>query len=51
MEEKKMTIRINEELYKNVKINVLQKNTTVKDYITKLILDDLEKDEKKDNKK
>lgn len=47
MTEKTMTIRLDEEFYKKIKLKALQENKTIKDYILNLVKQDLEKEEKK----
>lgn len=47
MTEKTMTIRLDEEFYKKIKLKALQENKTIKDYILNLVKQDLEKGVKK----
>lgn len=46
MTEKTMTIRLDEEFYKKIKLKALQENKTIKDYILNLVKEDLRKEEK-----
>lgn len=43
MADKAINIKVNEELYKKVKIKVATEDITIKDYIIKLIQQDLNK--------
>lgn len=43
MSEKTITIRVNEELHKEIKIEIAQKGISLKDYVLGLIEKDLEK--------
>ena len=45
--EKAINFKVDPELYKQVKIKVVTQDTTIKDYVIKLILNDLKKDENK----
>ena len=47
MTEKTMTIKLDEEFYKKIKLKALQENKTIKDYILNLVKEDLRKEEKK----
>ena len=47
MAEKTITIRVNEDLHKQVKIHIAEQGITLKDYIEKLINADLAKGGKK----
>lgn len=47
MTEKTMTIRLDEELHKRIKLKAVKEGKTVKDYILNLVKQDLEKEEKK----
>lgn len=47
MSEKTMTIRLDEEFYKKIKLKALQENKTIKDYILNLVKQDLGEEEKK----
>lgn len=43
MTQKTLTIRINEELHKKIKVKTAKKQISLKDYITNLIENDLKK--------
>lgn len=43
MAEKTITIRIDEEIHKQIKIRIANEGITLKDYILKLVTDDLKK--------
>ena len=45
--EKAIHFKVDEELYRDVKIKVAKEGKTLKDYIVELIKEDLEKDKKK----
>lgn len=45
MPEKTLAIRVDEALYRRVRVRLTQKGCTLKDYITSLILEDLEASE------
>lgn len=47
MTEKTMTIRLDEELHKRIKLKAVKEGKTVKDYILNLVKEDLRKEEKK----
>lgn len=47
MAEKTMTIRLDEDLHKKIKLKSIQEGKTVKDYILGLVLKDLEKESNK----
>lgn len=47
MAEKTITIRIGEDLHKDIKVNIAKKGISLKDYIVELIKQDLYGDEKK----
>lgn len=47
MTEKTMTIRLDEELHKKIKLKSVQENKTIKDYILDLVLKDLREEDKK----
>lgn len=47
MTEKTMTIRLDEELHKRIKLKAVKEGKTVKDYILNLVKQDLEKEGKK----
>lgn len=39
-----ITLKVSDELHKLVRIKVVEKDTTIKDYVTDLILKDLQKE-------
>ena len=45
--EKAINFKVSEELYKQVKVKIALEGMTLKDYVIKLITDDLEKENKK----
>lgn len=47
MTEKTMTIRLDEELHKRIKLKAVKEGKTVKDYILNLVKKDLGEEEKK----
>lgn len=47
MPEKTITIRIDEELHKDIKVNIAQKGISLKDYIVRLVKEDLYSNENK----
>lgn len=47
MTEKTMTIRLDEELHKRIKLKAVKEGKTVKDYILNLVKQDLGEEEKK----
>lgn len=47
MTEKTMTIRLDEELHKKIKLKSVKENKSIKNYILGLVLEDLEKEKKK----
>ena len=44
-----MTIRLDEDLHKKIKLKSVQKNKSIKNYILGLVLKDLEEDKKDSN--
>ncbi|MFR0001833.1 toxin-antitoxin system HicB family antitoxin [Intestinibacter bartlettii] len=49
MAEKTMTIRLDEDLHKKIKLKSVQENKSIKNYILGLVLKDLEEDKKDSN--
>lgn len=47
MTEKTMTIRLDEELHKKIKIKSIQENKSIKNYILDLVLKDLREEHEK----
>ena len=47
LKEKSITIRLDEEIHKQIKIRIAQEGLTLKDYILNLVIADLEKNTQK----